>query len=66
MNGAKYGKGDRPRNNWGQNWYAGYTTINWSKPSNYLTNHRHGHDLASPPTATRLSLAAGRRKPATA
>jgi len=31
MNGAKYGKGDRPRNNWGQKWYDGYNTIVWSR-----------------------------------
>jgi hypothetical protein len=32
MNGAKYGKGDRPRNNWGLQWYDGYTAINWRQP----------------------------------
>jgi len=23
------GKGDRPRNNWGPKWYAGYAAIDW-------------------------------------
>jgi hypothetical protein len=31
MNGAQYGKGDRPRNNWGPKWYASYDTINWHR-----------------------------------
>jgi len=29
MNTVQNGKGDRPRNNWGPQWYAGYTAINW-------------------------------------
>ena len=31
MNNARYGKGDRPRNNWGPKWYAGYTAVNWHR-----------------------------------
>jgi len=31
MNGARYGKGDRPRNNWGPKWDAGYASINWHR-----------------------------------
>jgi hypothetical protein len=27
MNTVQNGKGDRPRNNWGPNWYAGYDAI---------------------------------------
>ena len=42
MNGARYGKGDRPRNNWGPQWYTGYDTINWHRS--------HGQPPQSPPS----------------
>lgn len=29
MSTVQNGKGDRPRNNWGPEWYAGYAAINW-------------------------------------
>jgi hypothetical protein len=29
MNTVQNGKGDRPRNNWGADWYAGYDAIDW-------------------------------------
>jgi hypothetical protein len=31
MNSGQNGKGDRPRNNWGLNWYSGYDAINWPR-----------------------------------
>jgi hypothetical protein len=31
MNTVQNGKGDRPRNNWGTDWYAGYNAINWPR-----------------------------------
>ena len=39
MNGAKYGKGDRPRNNWGRKWYTGYEGICWSRPLEAAAGH---------------------------
>jgi hypothetical protein len=29
MNTVQNGKGDRPRNNWGPQWYSGYASIAW-------------------------------------
>lgn len=31
MNTVQNGKGDRPRNNWGENWYSGYDAIDWRR-----------------------------------
>ena len=31
MKTVQNGKGDRPRNNYGSNWCAGYDTINWHR-----------------------------------
>lgn len=31
MSSGQNGKGDRPRNNWGHEWYEGYDAINWHR-----------------------------------
>ena len=33
MNTVQNGKGDRPRNNWGSDWYAGYDAMDFRKKS---------------------------------
>lgn len=39
MNTVQNGKGDRPRNNWGRKWYAGYVAINWHHSNAHTNNN---------------------------
>jgi len=51
MNGAKYGKGDRPRNNWGPKWEAGYAAIDWHRRSDRPTRQKSPGHFAPPELA---------------
>jgi len=41
MNTVQNGKGDRPRNNWGPNWYERYDAVNWCRRPIKLESHAH-------------------------
>lgn len=47
MKTVQNGKGDRPRNNWGTKWYAGYAAIDWRETSRGLAPIlRHKEDIS--------------------
>ena len=41
MNSVQKGKGDRPRNNWGPNWYAKYDAVDWCRRPTKQESHAH-------------------------
>ena len=41
MNSVQNGKGDRPRNNWGPNWYERYDAVNWCRRPIKQESHDH-------------------------
>ena len=41
MNSVQNGKGDRPRNNWGPNWYAKYDAVDWCRRPIKQVSHVH-------------------------
>jgi len=45
MNTVQNGKGDRPRNNWSPNWYAGYDAVDWCRQP--IEHESHAHKKAA-------------------